>query len=67
MKPKAKKSKKRTHDPAPWDPDYDTDDDYDEFHEYEPELFMADPRDRDIAAVMYGEHARWNPAYFDHA
>ncbi|KAK5095377.1 hypothetical protein LTR24_003089 [Lithohypha guttulata] len=65
-KSKAKKNKKRSHRPAPSDPDSDDDHYYDEFDGYEPELTMGDPRDREIAEILYGEGAGFNAAYFDH-
>lgn len=48
-----------------WETDESSDDDdygYDDYDE--PELFMGDPRDREIAEILYGPGAGYNPAYF---
>lgn len=61
---KAKKGRKKfARGPFPWEPYSDDGYGYGNYDEV-PELFMADPRDRDVAATLYGEHARFEPQFF---
>lgn len=69
VKGKRTKKKRTKTKRALWPSDSEDDDDFDndsDFGDYDevPNLYMADPRDREIAEILYGPGAAFCPEFF---